>query len=381
MHSKLAASTSLRNRPDPQLAESDDPTAQTTSALVRVADQVSALEQEWDELADRVAAPPFLRPGWIAAWWSGYGSGRLAIFNARREDGRLTGVLPLYRSRGGLLAASNAHTPEFGVLAEDAQTARALCQALMTHRGSRVSLGALDTAMAGALVSAAEAAGRVTLVAIQQRSPYIHFEGARSGSVRHLGQKAAADLRRRRRRLEESGRLTFQIEDGSARLDELLEEGFRIEGSGWKDARGTAISSHENTRRHYTEVARWAARRGWLRLAFLRLDGQAVAFQYALEDGRSYYFLKGGFATAYARFAPGKLLVDFVLGYASSKGLESFEFLGAAEPWKLEWTETVRERVLVEAFTRSPAGLLAWATRALFVRGRLLARRRIVGVR
>jgi CelD/BcsL family acetyltransferase involved in cellulose biosynthesis len=342
---------------------------------------MAPLEREWDELADRVAAPPFLRPGWIGAWWSAYGIGRPTIFNARREDGRLSGVLPLYRSRGRFCSASNAHTPEFGVLAEDATTAGALCHALMEHRGRRISLSGLDPASAGVVISAAKAAGRATLVAIQQRSPYIRFEADRGGSPRRLRQKASADLRRRRRRLEETGRLTIEIEDGTARLDELLEEGFRIEGSGWKDARGTAIRSHENTRRHYTEVARWAARRGWLRLTFLRLDGEAVAFQFALDDGRSYYFLKGGFAREHARSAPGRLLVQFMLDYASSKGLETFEFLGAAEPWKLEWTATVRERVLVEAFTRSPAGLLEWAARTLLVQGRLLAKRRLVGAR
>ena len=70
-----------------------------------------------------------------------------------------------------------------------------------------------------------------------------------------------------------------------------------------------------------------------------------------------------------------------MLRHANSKGLESFEFLGAAEPWKLEWTETVRERVLVEAFTPSPAGLLEWTARALLVRGKQMARRLLVGVR
>ena len=118
-----------------------------------------------------------------------------------------------------------------------------------------------------------------------------------------------------------------------------------------------------------------------LRLAFLRLDGRAVAFQFALEDRRSYYFLKGGYATEYARFAPGKLLVDFTMGYARSTGLESFEFLGAAEPWKLEWTTSVRERILVESFATSPAGLLNLVGRKLFFAGRMAAKRVLVGVR
>jgi hypothetical protein len=68
-----------------------------------------------------------------------------------------------------------------------------------------------------------------------------------------------------------------------------------IEASGWKGERGAAIISRPETRSFYTEVSRWAARNGWLRLAFLRLDGRALAFQCGLEDGGTHYFLKGGF--------------------------------------------------------------------------------------
>ncbi|HKP88939.1 MAG TPA: GNAT family N-acetyltransferase, partial [Thermoleophilaceae bacterium] len=38
-----------------------------------------------------------------------------------------------------------------------------------------------------------------------------------------------------------------------------------------------------------------AAEQGWLRLAFLRLDGRAIAFDMCLEHGGAFYVLKGGF--------------------------------------------------------------------------------------
>jgi hypothetical protein len=62
-----------------------------------------------------------------------------------------------------------------------------------------------------------------------------------------------------------------------------LEEGFRVEGSGWKGVYGTSISSHPATRRFFTEVAYWASKCGWLRLAFLCLNDRALDFGYALE--------------------------------------------------------------------------------------------------
>ena len=97
--------------------------------------------------------------------------------------------------------------------------------------------------------------------------------------------------------------------DGRDGLDSLLTEGFAIESAGWKAAGGTAIVSRAETEGFYREVAAWAAQRGWLRLAFLRLDGRALAFEFAIEEGGVYYALKSGFDPAYRAFSPGTLLI------------------------------------------------------------------------
>ena len=35
---------------------------------LEIADDSDALAEEWDDLADRTGADPFLHRGWIAAW-------------------------------------------------------------------------------------------------------------------------------------------------------------------------------------------------------------------------------------------------------------------------------------------------------------------------
>jgi CelD/BcsL family acetyltransferase involved in cellulose biosynthesis len=343
---------------------------------------IADISRDWDHLADLVVAAPFLRPGWFIAWWSAFGTGRLDVLSVRRH-GRLVAVAALQRGLGVIRACANEHSPDFAILAEDAEAARELCQAILAQGGRRISMGSLDPTDQSSKVfqSSAASVGWRTLTVIQQRSPYIDLSGDERASHQRYARRVLSDVRRRRRRLEEEGRLKVEIEDGRTRLDELLDEGFAIEGSGWKDRRGTALRSHESTRRHYTSVARWAAGRGTLRLAFLRLEGRAIAFQFALEDARRYYFLKGGYATEYARFAPGKVLVQATLEHAYQAGLLSYELLGAAEPWKLEWTDRVRERILIDAFAPSAAGLLDSVARTVFLRGTSLAKRALVGIR
>ena len=135
----------------------------------------------------------------------------------------------------------------------------------------------------------------------------------------------------------------MEVCDGTENLDERLEEGFRIEGSGWKVAEGTSTNARPATRRLYTEVARWAAEHGSLRLAFLRLDERALAFDFCLEYHKFHYMLKTGYDPAYARFSPGKVLRHLMLARALSEGLPAYELLGAVDPSKQKWTSACRE--------------------------------------
>ena len=61
-----------------------------------------------------------------------------------------------------------------------------------------------------------------------------------------------------------------------------------------------------------------------------------------------------------------------MIARAFSLGLCSYEFLGGDATWKLRWADTTRERGLLQAFARSPRGLIDWAANAY---GRALARR------
>jgi CelD/BcsL family acetyltransferase involved in cellulose biosynthesis len=334
------------------------------------------LSPEWDALADRLGAVPFLRPGWVAAWWEAFGQGVLEP-QTIRTDGRLTALVALYRPawrapafktepfpltarRRTLRATVNWHTPKAGFVAEDASAAGALARALVSRGEQLVSLAFFGPSETGLLEfrTAAESAGYRLLLSTLPPSPYVDVVGEWREYQAGLDGDLLRDLRRRRRRLEDQGDVTFEVADGRERLEALLAEGLTVETSGWKAARGSAISSRDETTRFYTEAARWAAERGWLRLSFLRIDGRAVAFQYGIEDGGVYYFLKGGYDPAFHRFAPGKLLVQAMLNRAFDGGLARFDFLGGDEPWKLEWTATCRERVIVHAFAPSLAGSL-----------------------
>ncbi len=337
----------------------------------RLTRDLAALAPEWDELADRTRAMPFVRPGWCEAWWSAFGAGQLELLTVR-EDGRLCGVLPLERNRGSVRSPTNWESPDFAFLADGPEPRRELARGLLAHAGRSASIQFL-AADGDDLQACRAAAGERrfrTLERTLERSPYLVLEGDFETYFRSRGKNLVDSVRRRRRRLAEEGVVEFEVVDGRERREELLREGYALEGSGWKQ--DTAIDARDDARRFYDAVTAWAADRGILRLAFLRLDGRAVAFQLALEEHGVFYYYKAGYDPAYHRFSPGKLLIGSLLERAFEQGLERVELLGADEPWKLEWMDAVRERRLFQAYSPSAAGLAAWAAEAW---GRPAARR------
>ena len=328
---------------------------------------------EWDALADRSAAPPFRRPDWIRAWWHAFGSGKLETLTVRRE-GSLVGVLPMVRRRGALVSPTNWHTPEFGAVALDCEAETLLLRAAVSRGPRRTSLAFVEAGSHAANVfrETAEALGRRVLVRTIERSPFVNVVGSWEEFERGLSRNLRKDTRRCLRRLSELGPLSLDVQEGNDRLDELLAELFEAELVGWQGTHNSAIASQPATLRFYTAIAVWAARRGWLRLAFLRVADRPVAVQFALETQGVWYGLKGAFDAHFRHFSPGTVMTLLTLQRAFALGLTRYEFLGSDEPYKLRWTTTSHERALLQTFPRSVPGLAGWVAYAY---GRPLVKR------
>lgn len=338
--------------------------------VVTVEHSVDGLEPEWERLVARTGMHPFMRPGWLSAWHEAFGVGPLEIFVARR-GGELVGVLPLQRGRGALVSLSNWHTPEFEPVCVDDAVARELVAAATLRASRRVDIGFLPRSGSGQRLVGEEVQTRARcLVRTIERSPYVQLEGDWESYDAALPGKRRADLRRRRRRLDDIGEVTMAREEED--LERLLAEGFEVEASGWKGQRQTAIAAQPVVRRFYERIARWAAEEGLLALWFLRIDGRPAAFAFCLADARAHYVLKIGFDNEFSRHAPGLVLTREMIRSAFQAGLSSYEFLGAEDKYKLIWTDHLHDRERLQIFPRAVPGLLEHAA---WTRGRPLVKR------
>ena len=321
---------------------------------------VAPIAGEWDELAKRTGASPFLRPGWIDAWSRAFGGGSLEVL-ALRRNGELAGALAVQRRARGVYAPANWHTPEWGPVAADDDAARELFDAVFARHPPYALLRFLGPGTAQAL-EAARAAGYSANARPLQQSPYIELGGGWDS----LPQPRAKNVAKAKQKLGD-----VELE-WSERLDGLLDDVLRLEGSGWKVELGTAIVSQPRLRSFYEEVMRWGDREGILRIAFLRIGDRRIAVEFGFQDERRFYNIKGGYDPEFKKHSPGLLIAHDLIKKCADQGLETFEYLGAAEPMKMEWTDRTRDVVSLEAFSPRPLGRLA---RASYVHGRPLAKR------
>ncbi|HEX9991118.1 MAG TPA: GNAT family N-acetyltransferase [Chloroflexia bacterium] len=348
------------------------PETSSTIAVTEVNDRATfiSLEAEWDALVATTNAGPFYRHDFIRIWIDNFAPRtRLRILVGRDEHGTLVAALPLMQERGSLLgmptrqltATANFHSPRFDLLALNAGAAgRAFFRHLSTDKSWDVLR--IDDVLQGGnawhLYEAARLAGSPVGTWTSLQSPYIPLPGTYAEFQAQLSSKFRANLRRRRKKLEEMGRVTVECVTGGMELDGKLEEGYALEQSGWKGRGGTAIAQDNATWGFYTELARTASYGDHLALYFLRLDGKPIAFHYGLEYGRRYYLLKPAYDEAYRECSPGQLLMDEVLKDCVARGFEEFDFLGPDMTWKRDWTEHVRPHTWLFIFRDSPYGRL-----------------------
>ena len=276
----------------------------------------------WRALAARAAEPnAFYEPAFALAALPVFGQDAGAVLvwsdNTQRE---LVGLLParIERNRYGapfplLTGWTHPYAP-LGVPLVDRDAVASVVAALIDHVAQDPALPdvlLLPLLPAGglfatALTEAVTARGgrikefschqRALLAPTSDRAYYLEFS---------LDRKKRKDLARLRRRLAETGPVTFDIARKPAAVRNMLPEFLALEEAGWKGRAGTAAAQDDEARRFIERAVTDMSAEGKAFGAQLRHGDATIAAALTLTSGDTAWFWKIAYNEGLARYSPG----------------------------------------------------------------------------
>ncbi len=347
--------------------------------LIRSLAELQALSTEWNALPG-ASQNPLLAHEWIvSAAECCHDEDDLCVL-ALLKNNRLCAVAPLVfaGARGvarlEFIGTSRLYEPA-GFLYEDSQALDRLCAALVSLKHPVMLRRIAEPEnLPDLLVSAAKGRGYTARMA-GSASPRLDIQTTWNHFYSSISSRRRSDFRRVRRQLEARGEVSIDIRKPSPdTLPELLKEAFRVESSGWKGRRGSGLMVNTILRDFFSSYAVRTCRLGNLRLCFLRVDGQPIATQIAVQHANRWWVLKIGFDETWADYSPGMQLMMDTVRHAFESGLGGYEFLGSSEAWLRIWTRQERTYTSLDYYPRTLSGTTALTVDTLArVPGRLIA--------
>jgi CelD/BcsL family acetyltransferase involved in cellulose biosynthesis len=330
---------------------------------IETPDRFRTVAGAWNALVANEPTP-FGDHAWFDCWWHAFGDGAVLKVCALWRGDELAAVLPLAARRRHLAALANYHSPLFRAPARDRRALdRVVAAALdtapddMQLHGVPVGDPTLD-----AIRRASRGRHRIVLSESQHVSPIVDTRGDFGDYTRKRKSRLATVLRRRRK-LSREHNVDFVLDEHPTDLDAALDAGFVLEAVDWKAARGTAIRDSPETMAFYRRIAHAYAARGELRLAWLHVDGRAVAFCLLLVRGARVFLLKQGFDTSMRKAAPGLVLTLCIVERCFHLGYDAYELLGDEEDWKRLFATGQRSHERIWSFRLAPVPVGRYAFR------------------
>lgn len=324
-----------------------------------------ALREEWTALLHKSrAANLFLTWEWMFTWWQIFG-GRfeLMLLTVRRGEA-LVGIAPLLRERrwafgvpvrvvkflGGGVASSD-HLDFVLDPESEAVAVAALLDYLKRNRDTWNLLELEEVPAQSPTVATllAEAPARGYSIEVSERRicPYLPLPSTWEEFVGALSRSLRGNLRYYGRKLAERGVVEFQLWKDPDGLADTMDR-FKALHLKRREIKGDEGSfAYLGFEAFHREFAGLALQQGWLRLAFLRVNGEAVAVAYGFQYRGVTYWYQGGFDPAWAEYSVGTLLLGEYIRAAVEEGSREFDFLRGEGAHKSFWTDQVRRNLRV----------------------------------
>jgi CelD/BcsL family acetyltransferase involved in cellulose biosynthesis len=360
---RSSCSTDLWQLGEDGASDAASRTVATPIELQLITDRAAfdALEAEWNELFARTANPTHVFQTFNFCWhWANHYLVRssegpalkLSIVTGRR-DGRLVMVWPLVSERvRGITQTFWMGTPvaQYGdVLIESGAEALTHMRAALDFLRAQTKSDLLRLRH----VRADSNVARLMLaigadVADRQLAPYMDLRSA--GDFAQFEQRYSAKTRKNRRRLArrlaEKGPVEFVRVRGGQEARALAIEAVKLKAC-WLKERGLLSNAiaDERTANLFADLAEGGVKPAGCVVSGLKSDGETAALELSFTCKGHLAMHLIAFNLAYEKSGAGVLLLEQSLRNGYDEGLDVYDMLAPADPYKFDWCDQSHETI------------------------------------
>lgn len=305
----------------------------------------STLSGEWDDLCLRCATGnPFLTAAWHKLWWNcWHRDRRLKIIALYETNGTLCGIAPLCSGSAAddtalkLLGSSDfCDYRDFIVAAgSEVRFYETLFPYLMARPARRVVLTLSSLQHHSPTISffrklAQENDCEIT-VTPEDTAPCMDLPADFETYLNSLSAKDRHEIRRKKRRAEQMGTLSFERICDPSRIVAALPSFLDLFRSSGGMKRAFLTPEREG---FFRSLAEEFSGRGWLDLYALSLNGRAITYLLCFSYNRTLYLYNAAYDNRHAQVSPGIVAIALCIEDAIKRGIRRFEFLRGNEAYK-----------------------------------------------
>jgi CelD/BcsL family acetyltransferase involved in cellulose biosynthesis len=282
---------------------------------------------------------PFITPPWLKAWHRVFGDTKEPLLTLVCSDGKPVGLAPLLVEGATARFIGSADLCDSGDVAvapdKEKRFFTGLCDFLESRQISRLVLepvrpDSIVYAIASGVVRRER--WRCTTTPLNQ-SLEMELPGSWQEYLEQLSSKQRHEVRRKLRRLHETGDIVMSDIGGAEAIDAAMNQFIELFRKSRKDK-----ASFMNGERvmFFRELATELSAAGMLKLQRITINGVSAAIVFCIEHAGCLYLYNNGYNPEYRATSIGLLSKVLSIRAAIEARLATYDFLGGTERYKYQ---------------------------------------------
>ena len=276
---------------------------------------------------------------WQQVWWRHFGAGKKKrLLAVRGDDGKLEMLVPLMQDGGTVSFLGGTDLVDYHDVLCPGDPSESCMEAVVRELAADSSAETLlfesmpaDSRALGCLKTVVTAAGWKVSVDKEDVAPFLELPGDWEEYVASLRKKDRHELRRKLRRLENSGDIRHVELTAREDIETAASDFFDLHRKSTPDKEEFMTPEREQ---FFRDVSASLADEGITRLAFLEVQGKRVATSLSFVVDNVRYLYNSGYDPEYRQLAVGLLNHAYTIRKSIEQGHRIFDFMRGDEAYK-----------------------------------------------